>query len=522
MSSQEQLNALSDAALSFTEAVLELGPLLATVSRAFVAGVGGTCSVELRGQNGHASGVAMPQNAHELTLPLRCRGRVVAQATLARPVESPAYSDDDLHWAELLAQHAGLAVDQALARAEQHDMAESAQPFRSAPEAESRFARLAESGILGIVVGDFEGRIVEINDTALELLGYSRADILSGEVPWSRLTPETWRDVDARAVEQLTTTGVGALREKEYIRKDGTRVPVLIGSAAVEGPPRLALSFILDLTERKQTQSALERMRGERAVAAPFQALLESAPDAMVIVDGSGTISLVNGQAEALFGYSRSELVGQLIELLVPERFQKAHPSHRARYFQERTLRPMGAALELYGRRKDGREFPIEVSLSPLETESGVFISSAIRDMTDRRKAEHQRASLAALVEASDDAIIGKSLDGIVTSWNEGAHRLFGYVSSEIIGKPIALIVPPERMAEFSMTLTTVAAGQVQHFDTVRRRKDGTLVEVSLTISPVRDAAGHVTGISKVARDVTERRRAERELARAKETAEAA
>jgi PAS domain S-box-containing protein len=182
----------------------------------------------------------------------------------------------------------------------------------------------------------------------------------------------------------------------------------------------------------------------------------------------------------------------------------------------------MGAELELYARRKDGSEFPIEVSLSPLETEGGLLVSSAIRDISDRKHAEQQRASLAALVEASDDAIIGKTLDGVVTSWNEGAHRLFGYSSAEIIGKPSVLLVPPEQRAEYETVLEAVSRGEIVRFDTVRQRKDGSKVDVSVTVSPVRNLAGGVIGISKVARDVTRRRRTERELARAKEAAEAA
>jgi PAS domain S-box-containing protein len=324
------------------------------------------------------------------------------------------------------------------------------------------------------------------------------------------------------AIQQLATTGVASLREKEYFRSDGGRVPVLVGSAVLEGDAGLYISFVLDLTERREARALIERMGRERAADAKFRALLEAAPDAMVIVNRHGTVTLVNAQTERLFGYPRSELLGSSVEKLVPERFRAKHPQHRASFFAEPKVRAMGSGLELHGLRKDGTEFPIEISLSPLETEEGVLVSSAIRDITERKLADQQRARLAAIVEASDDAIIGKTLDGVITSWNQGAHRLFGYSAEEIVGKPISLLIPPELEHEEPTILETVAKGEVKRFDTERRRKDGRRVDVSVTVSPVCDAAGAVVGVSKVARDITDRRRAETSLARAKEAAEAA
>jgi len=149
-------------------------------------------------------------------------------------------------------------------------------------------------------------------------------------------------------------------------------------------------------------------------------------------------------------------------------------------------------------------------------------VSSVIRDITERKLAEEQRARLAAIVDCSGEAIIGKTLDGVVKSWNLGACRIFGYEAAEMVGQPLSLLIPEDRANEETAILDALAKGDGQRFDTVRRRKDGTLVDVSVTIAPLRDGAGRIVGISKVARDITERRLAEVALARAKEAAEAA
>jgi PAS domain S-box-containing protein len=251
--------------------------------------------------------------------------------------------------------------------------------------------------------------------------------------------------------------------------------------------------------------------------------LLEAAPDAMVIVGVDGRIVLVNGQTEHLFGYERRDLLGQPIEILVPDRFRAGHPAHRQAYFADVRMRPMGTGLALQARRKDGSEFPAEISLAHLRTEDGMLVTAAIRDVTERHKADDLRLRLASIVDFSADAIISKTLDGVVTSWNHGAERIFGYSADEMIGRPIATLIPEARMDEEARVIAQLKRGEVvEHFETQRRRADGRIIDVSVTLSAIRDSAGNVVAASKVARDISGRKQAERAMERAKEAAETA
>jgi protein-histidine pros-kinase len=238
--------------------------------------------------------------------------------------------------------------------------------------------------------------------------------------------------------------------------------------------------------------------------------LFEYAPDAIIVVNHHGCITRINTQAETMFGYTREELLDQPLEILLPERFRERHMAHRLNYRTDSRIRPMGAGLELFGRRKNGSEFAVDIMLSPLMTADGGLVIAVVRDITERKRAEQERSQLASIVEFSDDAIIGKTPDGRIISWNQGAERIYGYTADEVKGQSIGLLVPSELPNDLSRMLASIQQGEViQHYETLQQRKDGRRIHVSLTVSPIKDAAGHTIGISTIARDITERVRSE-------------
>jgi PAS domain S-box-containing protein len=260
--------------------------------------------------------------------------------------------------------------------------------------------------------------------------------------------------------------------------------------------------------------------------------LLETLPDAIVAVDRDGTIVQVNAQAQELFGYDRDELIGQKVEMLVPESYRRQHHHHRENFAGAPKTRRMGADLDLYGRRRNGSEFPVEISLSPVSTEKGTFVLSAIRDISDRKRIAEElrraneelhrrtaeqlgeyRSRLALIIDSSEDAIIGKNLDGTITSWNKGAERIYGYTPEDVIGKHISLLAPRDRPDEISEILRKIAKGEsIEHCESVRVTKDGRHLDVSISVSPLRDAKGDVIGASAIARDITTQKKAEGQL----------
>jgi PAS domain S-box-containing protein len=240
---------------------------------------------------------------------------------------------------------------------------------------EARLRRLLESAPDAIVIVDRKGLIGLVNDQTEKLFGYERRELLG--LPVERLVPERFAERAGGSkgfFADPRSRRMGEGLELFAQRKDGSEFPVEISMNPIETEDGVLVS------------AAIRDVSGRKKVEAKFRGLLESAPDAIVIVGPDGRIVLVNGQTEKLFGYARGNLLGQSVETLVPERFRGQHSAFRGQYFAKPGTRPMGAGLELYARRQDGTEFPVEISLSPLETEDGTLVSASIRDVSERQE----------------------------------------------------------------------------------------------------------------------------------------
>jgi two-component system cell cycle sensor histidine kinase/response regulator CckA len=370
-------------------------------------------------------------------------------------------------------------------------------------------AAIVESTVDAIWSRTPDGIVTSWNAAAERMYGYRAEEMVGSSIAVvvpadleSELEQINERLLRGETVEQLDTV---------RIRKDGTRIDVAITLSPIKdvSGATVAVSAISrDISERKRIEAALRKSEaGARAV-------LESALDAVVTINHEGTILEFNPAAEKIFGHRRVDVLGSsMSDLLVPPALREQHGHGFARYLATGEARILGKRIEIVAVRADGTEIPVELTVNAVQLDGPPVFTAFIRDISDRRQAEREQRELAAIVGASKDAIIGTTLDGIVTSWNAGAERIYGYAAHEVLGGTATFMVPPERTGESVTLVERLRRGEhIRHFETVRQRKDGTRFDVSLSVSPIADADGRITGLSVTAHDITERKRVEMQL----------
>jgi PAS domain S-box-containing protein len=348
---------------------------------------------------------------------------------------------------------------------------------------------------VGVVFLGLDGTFMGANPAALQFLGWPEEEI-RGRRAFDIMHPDD-RVMGVSTLAELGRGEIDHIRsELRFVRPDGHIVWGDASTELIRGPaggPAYIQSVIVDVSERHRAQVA----------EAGFAGLLEACPDALINIDADSRIAFVTHEAERLFGYRRDELIAQPIALLFPDHVEAVRSGRRP-WLTEGLLRGEVRAAVLVARRHDGSEFPAELSFSLSESAKGREIWAAFRDGAVR--------SQAAIVASSSDAIVGQNLDGVITSWNAAAERLYGYSADEVVGKQGSLLMPSDRSGDLAGVVGGLTSGEeIEPFEIQRAHRDGRVVEVSVTFSPIRDEAGNLVGASSVGRDITERKRVEEE-----------
>ncbi len=340
-----------------------------------------------------------------------------------------------------------------------------------------------------------DGKITDANEATVKITGVSREKLAGTDFSDYFTAPEQARD---NFLQVLANGGVSD-RPLTIRRLDGHLTDVVYNASVykdVRGSVLGVFAAARDVTESRKAEQR-------------FRTVVESAPDGMVLIGKDGIIFLVNKQTERLFGYKRDELLGEFVELLVPPRFRGIHPEHRTKFFQAPSSRPMGEKLQLWGLRKDGTEFPVEISLSPIESPQGMTVVATIRDVSIQQTAAQYARSL---LEASLHALVTISPEGKITDVNEWTIKVTGIPRETLIGTDFSdYFTDPDRARAGYMQV--FEKGTVTDYPLTIRHRNQTLIEVLYNASIYRDIRGNVLGVFAGARDMTVIRRAEAEVA---------
>jgi len=371
---------------------------------------------------------------------------------------------------------------------------------------EQRLSAFFSTAALGVAVLTPDTRFEQVNDTFCRIVGYSRAELL--KMDSAALTHVDDVPLLKQKIEALMAGGIPRFEiEKRYLRKDGSEIWVQNSVSVTRdaaGKPLNLVALCQDITARKKTETALKQREAE------LTEFFENASEAIHWIGPDGTILRANKAELRMLGYSADEYIGRNIADFHIDKDNIRHILDRLHAGE--TLRAYPAQLLT----KEGSIRDVMIN-SSVYFENGEFMHTRCftRDVTEQLHTEKSLRQLAAIVETTDDAVISKNLNGIITSWNPAAERLYGYTAAEVVGKSVTILIPPERPDEEPAILARLRRGErIDHYETVRVAKDGRRLDVSLTVSPIRDASGKIIGASKIARDITQQKKAQNEIAR--------
>jgi len=379
---------------------------------------------------------------------------------------------------------------------------------------QKQFEDIFEASADAIGYASPDEAILLVNRAFSELTGFSKEELLRMNA--QDLIPEQHKEQRNRVVAQVLRTGEPVEYEIDYLRKDGSQVPVSINVFAVkddDGKPIGLAAIIRNLAERKRANEL-------------FHLLVESSPNGMLMVDENGTILMVNRQIEQLFGYDRTELTGQSVEVLVPQRVRSAHAGDRAEYIAHSELRAMGKGRDLYGIRKDGQEFPLEISLNPIQTSNGKRVLASVVDISERKLAEQalqkERDFIDAVLETAGALVVVLDREGRILRFNRACEVTTGYSSEEVMGRHVwDLFIIPDEVVGVKALFEQLQSGVPRNdYENYWMGKDGVLRRISWSNTVIADSSGKVDYVVSSGIDITDLKSIQEQLRKTERIAE--
>ncbi|SPP63782.1 PAS domain S-box protein [Nitrospira lenta] len=378
-------------------------------------------------------------------------------------------------------------------------------------ESDEQFSQSFHEAAIGMALVSTDGRWLQVNRALCDLVGYSREELEA--TTFQALTYPDDLETDLGYVQQMLNGDIRTYQmEKRYLHKSGHIVWVLLSVSLVrhaDGTPRYFIAQIQDRSHRKRAEEQL-------------RLVVEAIPTGILLINHHGAIQLINAQMEEMFGYSRNELIGQPMEVLIPERFRSPHPEHQRRYFSNPATRRMGAGRDLYGLRKDGSEFPVEIGLNPVQTSQGIDVMASVADISLRKQMESTRFQLQQAIDHAQDGIALFDDAGHFTYMNPAHAAIYGYAVGDLLGKNWTHLYPEEWAAMIGQMYLPILRSEGQwQGEVVGKKKSGDAFHVDLSLTLLEKPGTAQQTILCTCRDISLRKQMELDLVAAKDAAEA-